>query len=332
MPPGAADKCMAKARNKPAKIERKPRATPRRRRSEPAGPFDLDTYLKVRRNEVEAELRRCTRAAGDGRLAEASRYALLGGGKRLRPVLALAGCEAAGGDPKDALAAACALEMVHTYSLVHDDLPAMDDDDLRRGRPTTHKKYDEATAILVGDALLTEAFTILADPRLTPALDDHTRVQLIHTLGKGAGWQGMVLGQAVDLESEGKAITAKELRVLHGAKTGALLSASVKMGGLCARAGAREIRALETYGKAIGLAFQIVDDILDVTSDTQTLGKTVGADEAHEKSTFPKLMGLESSRKEADRLIRRAKSALTPFGERAAPLSALADYVVERVN
>lgn len=294
-------------------------------------PFALESYLEKRRRIVERALARSSRTPGMDDVGEALRYSLLAGGKRLRPVLVLAACEAVGGKVEQGLPAACAIEMIHTYSLVHDDLPAMDNDNLRRGRPTCHKAFDEATAILAGDALLTEAFTVLSDPR-AGKLSDKTRVALIDTLSRASGWRGMVGGQALDLAAEGKQISEKELRRLHAAKTGALLTAALTLGGLSGGASAIQLAALEKYGKAIGLAFQIVDDILDVTSTTETLGKPVGSDEGHDKSTFPKLMGLERSRKEADKLIAAAKRAVEPLGERAAALRALADYVVARVN
>ncbi len=294
--------------------------------------FALSPYLARRKAWVERELARRTRASGAGRLGEAMRYALLAGGKRLRPILVLAACEAVGTPPKRALAPACAIEMVHTYSLVHDDLPAMDDDDLRRGKPTVHKKYDEAVAILAGDALLTEAFTLLAAPGGAAGLSPRARMELVHILGEASGHRGMVLGQALDLEAEGKSISEAALRRLHRAKTGALLTAALSLGAVAGGAGPAERRALERYGRATGLAFQVMDDVLDETSDTKTLGKRAGADKALGKSTFPKILGLERSRREAQGLIRQAKAAIAPFGRRGEPLRALAGYIIERKN
>ncbi|MCB0218510.1 MAG: polyprenyl synthetase family protein [Chrysiogenetes bacterium] len=294
--------------------------------------FSFNQYLKSQQKIVERELARRAKFKGYGQLGEAMQYALLGGGKRLRPILVLAACEAVGGKAAAAYPAACAIEMIHTYSLVHDDLPSMDDDDLRRGRPTTHKKYDEATAILVGDALLTQAFTVLTDPRAGLPLADKKRAELVLVLSDAAGWRGMVGGQALDMAAEKKQISLKELRTLHGAKTGALLTASLSMGAIVGGASAKKREALERYGRSIGLAFQVVDDILDVTADTATLGKPAGSDEGHDKSTFPKLMGLDKSRKEAARLIAQAKKELAPFGKKAEPLLALADYIGDRTN
>lgn len=294
--------------------------------------FSFDKYLKSQQKIVERELARRAKFKGYGQLGEAMQYALLGGGKRLRPILVLAACAAVGGKSAAAYPAACAIEMIHTYSLVHDDLPSMDDDDLRRGRPTTHKKYDEATAILVGDALLTQAFTVLTDPGAGLPLTDKKRAELVLVLSDAAGWRGMVGGQALDMAAEKKQISLKELRTLHGAKTGALLTASLSMGAIVGGASAKKREALERYGRNIGLAFQVVDDILDVTADTATLGKPAGSDEGHDKSTFPKLMGLEKSRKEAARLIAQAKKELAPLGKKAEPLIALADYIGARTN
>ena len=294
--------------------------------------FSFDQYLKSRQKIVERELAKRAKFKGYGKLGEAMQYALLDGGKRLRPILVLAACEAVGGKAEAAYPAACAIEMIHTYSLVHDDLPAMDDDDLRRGRPTTHKKYDEATAILVGDALLTQAFTLLTDPKAGVPLSDKTRAELVLVLSRAAGWQGMVGGQALDMAAEKREISLKELRALHAAKTGALLCASLSLGAIVGGAKPAQRKALERYGLDIGLAFQVVDDILDVTADTATLGKPAGSDQGHDKSTFPKLLGLEKSRKEATRLIGAAKKELTSFGKRAEPLAALADYIGARTN
>ncbi len=295
-------------------------------------PFALDAYLSERRKRIEKALLRCVRSSGNGQLGKAVHYSVIGGGKRLRPILVLAACEAVGGDPALAIPSACAIEMIHCYSLVHDDLPAMDDDDLRRGRPTVHKAFNEAAAILAGDALLTEALTLLADPVSNPGLRARTRASLVRALGQAAGWQGMVLGQALDLEAEGKQIGLAQLKRLHAAKTGALLTASLVMGALVGEAEPKEIRALERYGRAIGLAFQIVDDVLDITSDTKTLGKPVGSDQEKDKSTFPRLLGIERSMAEAQKLIKQAKRALSSFGPAAEPLRALADYVVERAH
>jgi len=261
------------------------------------------------------------------RLLEAMRYSLLGGGKRLRPILALMAAEACGGDPEAALPAACALEMVHTYSLIHDDLPSMDDDDLRRGRPTCHKAFDEATAVLAGDGLLTLAFEIIArDVRPEAAA-----ARCVLALAEGSGPAGMVGGQMADLQAEGRLdANLEELEAIHRRKTGALLRASLKMGGIVAGAGDTILEALDVYGHAVGLAFQIVDDLLDVQGDEAKLGKRVNKDQGLGKWTYPGLLGLEGSRSHARELADEAVTALAPLGERGARLRALALDLLER--
>ena len=261
------------------------------------------------------------------RLAEAMRYSLLGGGKRLRPVLCLLAAEACGADPAAATAAACALEMVHTYSLIHDDLPAMDDDDLRRGRPTCHKAFDEATAVLAGDGLLTLAFEIVARDVQPPA----AAAACVRALAEGAGPCGMVGGQMADLEAEGRDdanLTA--LEAIHRRKTGALLRASLRMGGLVAGADEARLQALDVYGAAVGLAFQIIDDLLDVQGDEAKMGKRVGKDSGLGKWTYPGLLGIEGSRQRARQLADEAVAALAPLGARGDRLRALALDLLER--
>ncbi len=255
-------------------------------------------------------------ATAPARLHEAMRYAVLAGGKRLRPLLTLAACRACGGDDEDALPAAAAVELIHTYSLVHDDLPAMDDDRLRRGQPTVHVAYGEALAILVGDALLNRAFELLlADGagRLAP----EARLEVAATLAAAAGSTGMIGGQVLDLAAEGQSLTLAALEGLHRRKTGALLTAAVVAGGLAAEAGARERDALRRCGDALGLAFQIVDDILDVTGTPEQLGKSAGKDQRSGKATFPALLGLDASRARAARLVEEALEALVPLGAAA---------------
>jgi geranylgeranyl diphosphate synthase type II len=293
--------------------------------------FELDRYLKQRSALVERLLDAAVpRSEGpSARLDEAMRYSLLDGGKRLRPILALAACEAVGGAIDDAAPFACAVEMIHTYSLIHDDLPCMDDDDLRRGRPTNHKVYGEALATLAGDALLTDAFAVLARSPLVeraPALV----VQTIAELAEAAGSRGMVAGQVIDLLGEGRAMELAELEYLHGRKTGALFVASVRGGARLGGASAAEMESLSVYAKALGLCFQVVDDILDVEASTEQMGKRTGKDQAHGKNTYPGLLGLERSREFARELSRRAVAALANFDERAEPLRALAAFVVER--
>ena len=261
------------------------------------------------------------------RLLEAMRYSLLGGGKRLRPILALMAAEACGGDPGSAMPAACALEMVHTYSLIHDDLPSMDDDDLRRGRPTCHKAFDEATAVLAGDGLLTLAFEVVARD-VRPA---EAAARCVLALAEGGGPSGMVGGQMADLQAEGRLdANLGELEAIHRRKTGALLRASLKMGAIVAGANDAAIGALDAYGHAVGLAFQIVDDLLDVQGDEAKLGKRVNKDHGLGKWTYPGLLGLEGSRRHARGLADDAVTALAPFGERGARLRALALELLER--
>jgi geranylgeranyl diphosphate synthase type II len=264
------------------------------------------------------------------RLYAAMRYSLFNGGKRIRPLLAYAACEALGGAPEQANAAACAVELIHAYSLVHDDLPAMDDDDLRRGQPTTHKAFDEACAILAGDGLQTLAFEVLADATHNP-LNAELSLSMLSVLARAAGPAGMVGGQAIDLGSVGQALDQNALETMHRHKTGALIEASVQLGALASgQADEHALKALHTYARAIGLAFQVQDDILDVESDTATLGKTQGKDQAHDKPTYPALLGLDAAKAYALELRDQALHALRPFDQAAEPLRDLARYIVER--
>ena len=264
------------------------------------------------------------------RLYEAMRYSVMNGGKRVRPLLVYAACEALGAPAEQANGAACAVELIHAYSLVHDDLPAMDDDDLRRGQPTTHKAFDEACAILAGDGLQSLAFTALLDSGLSPQ-GDAVRLQMAVVLAQAAGPAGMVGGQAIDLGSVGKKLDQQALELMHRHKTGALIEASVQLGAL-ASGGATpaQRQALKTYAQAIGLAFQVQDDILDVESDTETLGKRQGADIARDKPTYPALLGLDMAKAYALQLRDQALDALRPFDAAAEPLRQLARYIVDR--
>ncbi|WP_420588521.1 (2E,6E)-farnesyl diphosphate synthase [Bacterioplanoides sp.] len=264
----------------------------------------------------------------DQRLADAMQYGLLNGGKRLRPFLAYATAEALGGEWQQADVAACALEMVHSYSLVHDDLPAMDDDDLRRGKPTCHVAFDEATAILAGDGLLTAAFEVLAGAPTS----DPQRLTLIRLLAQSAGGAGMVAGQAIDLNHVGKSMTLAELENMHRHKTGALILAAVEMGAYSVSATLDDkiAAALRTYAEAIGLAFQVQDDILDIESDTETLGKAQGADVALNKPTYPALLGLDGAKQKARELVEQAQQALGALPGDSSTLAALAQYIIER--
>jgi geranylgeranyl diphosphate synthase type II len=290
--------------------------------------FDFTAYLEAARDRVEAALDAALAPEQPEALREAMRYSLLAGGKRLRPILCLAACELAGGDSERALPTAVALEMIHTMSLIHDDLPAMDNDDLRRGRPTSHKVYGEANAILAGDALLTRAFEMVA--LRSPGVPAERLLAVVGELALAAGAPGLVGGQVVDLECEGKAVDLDTLEYIHLHKTGALLRACVLSGALIAGASEQLLAALRVYARGIGLAFQIIDDILDVTASSEVLGKTAGKDLTADKTTYPKLLGLEESRRRAEALVAEARDALAPWRESAAPLLALADYVARR--
>ena len=259
---------------------------------------------------------------------KAMRYSIFAGGKRMRPALCLAAAEACGGSPELALHAACALECVHTYSLIHDDLPSMDDDDLRRGRPTSHKVFGEAVAILSGDALLTLAFEILAQSSPTRRYSVSDAIQ---ELARASGSIGMIAGQVADMQAEGsQQISVKQLQYIHASKTAALLSCSLRLGAMSANATPAKLQALSEFGRHVGLAFQVVDDILDVTQSSDRLGKTAGKDQAAAKATYPALMGLSRSRRQAARLTQKAFDAIKPFGAKAKALHAMADFLLHR--
>ena len=268
-------------------------------------------------------------AIAPNKLHSAMRYVSLGGGKRVRPMLAFAAGEAVGADPTKVEAAACAVELIHVYSLTHDDLPCMDDDDLRRGKPTCHKQFDEATALLVGDALQSQAFEVLADPGL--GLDPATQVDMLAILARAAGSRGMCGGQAVDLDSTGRRLELAELEFMHIHKTGALIQAAVLLGALAGGPLAQDRRSrLEHYARCVGLAFQVMDDVLDAETDTATLGKTAGKDAAQGKATYLTLMSAKEARAYAQELMDEALEALTPFGAGAAHLADIARFIVER--
>jgi farnesyl diphosphate synthase len=295
-------------------------------------PFQFQEWITAHSERTESALDRLLDSAQvtPQRLHEAMRYAAQGGGKRIRPLLVYAAGEL--GDQfsqeKNAAldAAAVAIECIHAYSLVHDDLPCMDDDDLRRGRPTVHKAFDEATALLVGDALQTRAFEILA----TAQCDMNNRLRMISALAAASGSRGMAGGQAIDLESVGKKLDLAGLQQMHAMKTGALLSCAVELGGIAADLNANQLAQLQKYSKALGLAFQIVDDVLDATADSQTLGKTAGKDAANDKPTYVTLMGLDYAQKQAKELQETAISSLDSFGDQAQALKDLALLVVNR--
>ena len=296
----------------------------------------LSEYLDMRRAQIDAALVRFLPAEPDcpPALEAAMRYSLDAGGKRLRPILTLAAAEAVGGSSGHteqavaaALPAACAVELIHTYSLIHDDLPAMDNDDFRRGRPTCHKVFGAAMAILAGDALLTIAFEIAAEAKPVSRYDLR---DVLREITQAAGSQKLIAGQVADLEAEGRRITPAQLRSIHENKTAALLASSVRLGAMAANAREKQLASLTAFGRALGLAFQVIDDILDVTQTSEKLGKSAGKDLAAQKATYPAVLGLEKSRSEARRLTRRAHAALESLGEKARVLRSLADYLLAR--
>jgi geranylgeranyl diphosphate synthase type II len=260
---------------------------------------------------------------------KAMRYSLFAGGKRLRPVLCLAAAEACGGRIDKAMPLVCALECIHTYSLVHDDLPSMDNDDFRRGRPTCHRVFGDGMAVLTGDALLTIAFEIVSRAKPTPRYDMSI---LLREVAIAAGSQKLIAGQVADLEAEGRQTNRAQLRYIHENKTAAILTTTVRLGAMSANASEKQLVAITKFGRVLGLAFQIVDDILDVTQTSEKLGKSAGKDIAAKKATYPAIIGLEKSRAEARRLTRQAHQALSIFGKKSEPLHALANYLLEREN
>lgn len=291
--------------------------------------FDLKDYLKARQQICEAALDKSLPMQYPEKIYEAMRYSLLAGGKRLRPILCIATCEMTGGTIDMAMPTACALEMVHTMSLIHDDLPAMDNDDYRRGKLTNHKVYGEDIAILAGDGLLAYAFEFIVEntQNVAPSLI----LKVVSRIGRAVGAAGLVGGQVVDLESEGKTDTTLEtLNFIHNHKTAALLEACVVCGGILAGANTEEVQRLSRYSQNIGLAFQIIDDILDITATQEQLGKTAGKDLKAQKVTYPSLWGIEESRKKAEQLIQDACAELQPYGEKAQPLVALAHFITNR--
>ena len=293
--------------------------------------FDLGAYMKERVAAVDAALERVLPAETEPpeTLHKAMRYSLFAGGKRLRPVLVIAGAEAVGGRMDDVMPTACALELIHTYSLVHDDLPAMDDDDFRRGAPTNHKMFGEAMAILAGDALLTLAFRLVAD-NARPGMDAARLRDVLADIADAAGHTGMVGGQVADLLSEGRCVSADAVDYIHAHKTGALIRTALRVGARLSGATPAQISALGVAGAALGLAFQIIDDVLDVVSSSEVLGKTAGKDQAQQKATYPAVHGIEASRRRAQALVAEAHAALEPFGPRALPLRALGTFFIER--
>jgi geranylgeranyl diphosphate synthase type II len=290
---------------------------------------NVKSYLASRQRKIDRALDRYLPKENvkPATIHKAMRYSLFAGGKRLRPILCLAVAEACGGKVLNALPLACALECIHTYSLVHDDLPSMDDDDFRRGRATCHKVFREGVAVLAGDALLTIAFEIVS--RAKPTSRYHMSI-LLREIAVAAGSQKLIAGQVADLEAEGKNADSTQLRYIHENKTAAILTASVRLGAMSANANAKKLAAITEFGRALGLAFQIIDDILDVTQTSEKLGKSAGKDIAAKKATYPAVIGLEKSRAEARRLTRQAHNALAIFGRKTDDLHALANYLLER--
>jgi geranylgeranyl diphosphate synthase type II len=294
--------------------------------------FDLEAYFAERRRAVDEALERYLPpvTAAPPVLHEAMRYSVFAGGKRLRPILVIAGAEVVGGQMADVMPTACCFELIHTYSLVHDDLPAMDDDDYRRGRLTNHKVFGEAIAILAGDALLTHDLGLVALNFGLGKAAPEVFPRVLAEITGAAGTDGMVGGQVVDVQSEGKTVPAETLDYIHSRKTAALIRGALRSGALLAGASEAALAALTAYGDRIGLSFQIVDDILDVQGSLETLGKTAGKDERQQKVTYPGLHGLTASKARAATLTREAHAALAPLGPAAAPLRALADFILNR--
>ena len=292
-------------------------------------PFDLQHFVSTRTDSVNRALDQWlpSEKTRPATIHKAMRYSVFAGGKRMRPALCLAAAQACGGSEKDALPLACAVECIHTYSLIHDDLPAMDNDDFRRGKPTNHKVFGEGIAVLAGDALLTQAFEIAAQSKAAPR---YTREKFILELAKASGSLQLIAGQVADLEAEGKKISEPELKFIHERKTSALLCCSVRLGGMSANCAPAQLAALTDFGYHVGLAFQVIDDILDVTQTSEQLGKTAGKDVAVQKATYPAIVGLDKSRQIAAKLTDKAFAALKIFKGHAIALEALAQYLLQR--
>ena len=293
--------------------------------------MDFSEYWSVRQKKVDAALDTFLppESTKPATIHKAMRYSIFAGGKRLRPVICLATAEMLGGKAAQALPLACAVECIHTYSLIHDDLPCMDNDDFRRGKPTSHKVFGEAIAVLAGDALLTIAFEMAASCQSWPR---YSHADVIHEVAVAAGSQALIGGQVADAEGEGKRISPEELRYIHQNKTAALITTSIRLGAMSANATPAQLKHLTEFGQSLGLAFQVIDDILDVTQTSEKLGKSAGKDLKAQKATYPALLGLEKAQKEADKLTARARAALKPLGKAAEPLTAIADYLLDRKN
>jgi geranylgeranyl diphosphate synthase type II len=295
---------------------------------------DIVEYLRVKKKAIDMALEKIIPKETDfpQSLHKAMRYTLFPGGKRIRPILAMAAYEVVGGKGNGILPYACGLELIHTYSLIHDDLPALDNDDYRRGKPTSHRVFGEALAILTGDALLTEAFRLMNKEGLRGEMDSRAAMEVIDEISRSAGFAGMIAGQVVDIESEGKKVELPTLEFIHTHKTGSLILVSVRTGGRLGGAGDIEMEALTRYGKSVGLAFQITDDILDVEGSRASMGRAPGVDMVREKNTYPALLGLEESKRRCNELIGQAVAALELFGNKGDPLREIALYIGERTS
>ncbi|MBL7180293.1 MAG: polyprenyl synthetase family protein [Desulfobacterales bacterium] len=293
--------------------------------------FDLKAYFVCKRKQInDALVMILNSAENSSRILEAMKYSLMAGGKRIRPILCLAAAEAVGGKPENTIRAACAIEMIHTYSLIHDDLPAIDNDDLRRGLPTCHVAFDEATAILAGDGLLTLAFQILSRNDFKNEKHALKWLGVLHHIASAAGYEGMIEGQMRDIVSEGIQLDIEDLEKIHALKTGALIEASIYTGAVLGGGSHQQIERLRIYAKNIGLAFQVADDILDVEGDPAVMGKGVGTDQSRDKNTYPALIGIKESKAFARKLINNALQALDYFDNKSDPLRAIARYIIER--
>ncbi len=296
--------------------------------------MDIDLYLQERKKRIDAALTKILPLETDypPALCKAIRYGVLGGGKRIRPILAMAAFDASDGQGDAILPFACALEFIHAYSLIHDDLPAMDDDDLRRGRPTVHRVFGEALAILTGDALLTEAFKTMSHASMEYRVDPEVAMGIIYEISLTAGARGLVGGQVVDIESEGRDVDLPTVEYIHTHKTGALILACLRTGAKLGGASPEKLAAITRYGERVGLAFQIVDDILDVVGESSALGKPVGSDETRKKATYPGVVGIEESKRLAENLVKEAIVHLTLFEEEGEPLKEIARYLIRRTS
>ncbi|PAW79097.1 MAG: farnesyl-diphosphate synthase [Verrucomicrobia bacterium Tous-C9LFEB] len=293
--------------------------------------MDFSRYWSERQKKVEAALNKALPAAATkpATIHKAMRYSLFAGGKRLRPIITLAAAEVINGKYENAIPSACAVECIHTYSLIHDDLPCMDDDDLRRGKPTSHKVFGEGMAVLAGDALLTIAFEIVAATRPTSR---YSSADFVKEVAFSGGSLGLIAGQVADLEGEGKKTSAAQLRYIHERKTAALITSSIRLGAMSSNATEKQLAALTDFGQSLGLAFQVIDDILDITQTSEQLGKSAGKDLKAQKATYPSVLGMKKAQAEAARLTARARAALKPFGKNALPLEQIADFLLSRKN